>query len=145
MIQFNFLLYICCDIACNAVVYRQGPARGSAWTPGQLYTRFGPTRGNTHKLCYLCPWLWTSPLQKTVFECLIFCYIFVLTLHVMLLSINKGRSVGQRGSLGSCIPSLDWPGVIHIRWIISVLAYGRHHCRKLCSKVEPHCYILVLT
>ena len=41
-------------------------------------------------------------------------YIFVIPPHLVLLPIGKDRPVGQRGSLGGCKPSLDWPGEIHI-------------------------------
>ena len=64
--------------------------------------------------------------------------IFVLSLYIMLLSIDKDRPVGQRGSLGGCIPSLDWPGAMHISCVICVLGYGHHHERECYVNSQPH-------
>ena len=46
---------------------------------------------------------------------------------MMLLSTNKDRPVGQRQSLGRCIPSLDWPGEMHINCVICVFGCEHHH------------------
>ena len=53
--------------------------------------------------------------------------IFVMSLHIMLLSLDRESLVGQCESLASCIPSLDWPGEININCVICVFDYGHHN------------------